>query len=195
MIGIKWVFRNKLDEDGKVSRKKARLVCKGYAQEEGIDYGEIFAPVARLEGVRTLLAYVAHKGFKAYQMDVKSTFHNGILDEEVYIEQLEGFVDPNKKNMVCKLHKALYGLKQAPRAWYERLHNYLIQIGFQRTNDNNSLYIKEGPDNKIFLKKIFVDDTVFIGNDYLCKEFSEKMNKEFEMSMFGEIKFFFGFQI
>ena len=125
-------------------------------------------------------------------MDVKSAFCNGILDEEVYIEQPKGFIDPDKRNMVCKLHKALYGLKQAPRAWYERLHNYLIQIGFKRANDNTSLYIKEGPDKKISLAKIFVDDTLFTGNDDQCKEFLEKINKEFEMSMFGEIKFFFG---
>ena len=105
-------FKNKLDEKGEVTRNKARLVCKGYAQEEGLDYGETFAPVARMEGVRTLLAYVAYKGFKVYQMDVKSTFLNGILEEEVYIEQLEGFVDENNKDKVCKLHKALYGLKQ-----------------------------------------------------------------------------------
>ena len=110
-------------------------------------------------------------------MDVKSTFLNGILDEEVYIEQPKGFVDPDKRDMVCKLHKALYGLKQAPRAWYEILHNYLIKIGFQTTNDNNCLYIKEGLDKKIVLEKIFVDDTLFIRNDDLCKAFLEEMNK------------------
>ena len=125
VIGAKWVFRNKLNEDGKVSINKEKLVCKGYSQEEGIDYGETFSPISRLEGVGTLLAYATHRGFKVYQMDVKSAFLNEILDEEVYIEQLEGFY-PDKKDMVCKLHKALYGLKQAPRAWYERLHNYLI---------------------------------------------------------------------
>ena len=86
VIGTKWVFKNKLNEDGQVSRNKARLVCKGYSQEEGVDYGETFSPIARLEGVRTLLAYATHKGFKFYQMDAKSTFLNGILDEEVYIE-------------------------------------------------------------------------------------------------------------
>ena len=100
MIGTKWVFRNKLDENGEITRNKARLVCKGYAQEEGLDYGETFALVARMEGVRTLLAYAAYKGFKVYQMDVKSTFLNGILEEEVYIEQLEGFVDENNKEKV-----------------------------------------------------------------------------------------------
>ena len=100
-------------------------------------------------------------------MDVKFAFLNGILNEEVYIEKPKGFVDPNKRDMVCKLHKALYGLKQAPIAWYERLNNYLIKIGFQRTNDNNILYIKERKNEKIVLEKIFVDDTMFIGNDDL----------------------------
>ena len=95
-----------------------------------------------MEGVRTLLAYASYKGFKVYQMDVKSTFLNGIIEEEVYIEQPEGFVDDNNKDMVIKLHKALYGLKQAPRAWYERFHKYLIKIGFERTDDNNNMYIK-----------------------------------------------------
>ena len=92
-------------------------------------------------------------------MDVKYALLNGILEEEVYIEQLEGFVDPRKKDMVCKLHKASYGLMQAPRAWYEILHNYLMKIGFKRTNDNNNLYIKEGPNKKIVLAEIFVDNT------------------------------------
>ena len=128
-------------------------------------------------------------------MYVKSAFLNGILDEEVYIEQLEGFVDPNKRDIVFKLHKALYGLKQVPRAWYERFHNYLIQISFQRTNDNSNLYVKEGLDKKIVIKEIFVDDTIFIGNDDLCKEFAKKMSKDFYMSMFCEIKFFVGLQI
>ena len=99
VIGTKWVLKNKLNEDGKVSRNKERLVSKGYSQEV-IDYGESFSPIARLEGVRTLLAYVAHRGFKVYQMDVKSTLLNVILDEEVCIEQPKGFVDPNKREMV-----------------------------------------------------------------------------------------------
>ena len=195
VIGTKWVFRNKLNEDGEVSRNKARLVCKGYSQEEGIDYGEKISPIARLEGVRTLLAYATQRGFKVYQMDVKSAFLNEILDEEAYIEQPKGFVHPSKRDMVCKLHKALYGLTQAPRAWYEILHNYLVQIGFQGTNDNSSLYIKEGLDKKIVLAEIFVDDTLFTGNDDLCKAFSEEMTEEFEISMFGEIKFIVGLQI
>ena len=128
-------------------------------------------------------------------MDTKSTFLNGFLDEEVYIEQPEGFVDPNKRDMVCKLHKAWFGIKKARRDWHERLHNYLTQIGFQRTNDNNSLYVKEDSDRKLVMAEIFVDDTVFTRNDDLCKAFVEEMRKEFEMSMFGEIKFFVGLYI
>ena len=152
MIGTKWVFKNKLDENGEITRNKVRLVCKGYAQEEGLDYGETFVPITKMEEVRTLLAYATYKGFKVYQMDIKSTFLNGILEEKVYIEQPDGFVDENNINEVFKLYKALYGLKQAPRAWYERLHKYLIKIGFERTYDNNNLYTKleKGKDILIF---------------------------------------------
>ena len=118
-----------------------------------------------------------------------------LMKKSTLNKQSEGFVDTKKRDMVCKLHKELYGLKQAPRAWYERLHNYLVQIGFQRKSDNNNSYVKEGLVKKIMLAKIFVDDTVFIGNDDLCKAFLEEMSKEFEMSMFGEIKFFVGLQV
>ena len=128
-------------------------------------------------------------------MDVKSTFLNGILEEEVYIEQLEGFFDVNNKNMVCRLHKALYGLKKASRAWYERLHYYLVKIGFERTDDNNNFYMKIEKGKVILLSKIFVDDIIFGGQDSLRKTFANEMKQEFEMSMFGEIKFFVNLQI
>ncbi|GLJ17356.1 hypothetical protein SUGI_0301460 [Cryptomeria japonica] len=132
VIGGKWIFRNKLDESGKVVRNKARFVCKGYAQQEGIDFGETFAPVARLESIRIFLAYSCYKKFKVYQMDVKTAFLNGYLDEEVYMEQLEGFEVADKPDCVYRLKKALYGLKQAPRAWYSRLDNHLRANGFTR---------------------------------------------------------------
>ncbi|KAJ9567458.1 LOW QUALITY PROTEIN: hypothetical protein OSB04_003424 [Centaurea solstitialis] len=117
IIKTKWIFRNKKDESGLIVRNKARLVAKGYSQQEGIDYDETFAPVARIEAIRIFLAYAAHKNIKVFQMDVKSAFLNGVLHEEVYIEQPEGFVDPDYPDHVCILDKALYGLKQAPRAW------------------------------------------------------------------------------
>ena len=140
---------NKLDENGEVIRNKAILVCKGYAQEERIDYGETFSPIARMEGIRTLLAYATYKGFKFYPRDIKFAFLNGILNEE-------GYFGDNKKDMVCKFHKDLYGLKQAPRAWYERLNKYLLNIGFERTDDNNNLYIKIEKGKGILLSNFFL---------------------------------------
>ncbi|GJY07763.1 retrovirus-related pol polyprotein from transposon TNT 1-94 [Tanacetum coccineum] len=117
IIGTKWVFRNKLDENGIVSRNKARLVAQGYNQQEGIDYDETYASVARLESIRILLAYVCALDFKLFQMDVKSAFLNGFINEEVYVAQPPGFIDFEKPDHVYKLKKALYGLKQAPKAW------------------------------------------------------------------------------
>ncbi|KAK1629326.1 hypothetical protein QYE76_003641 [Lolium multiflorum] len=119
VIGTKWIFKNKQDEFGNIVRNKARLVAQGFSQVEGIDFGETYAPVARLESIRILLAYASHHNFKLQQMDVKSAFLNGPLHEEVYVKQPPGFEDPNFPNHVYKLDKALYGLKQAPRAWFE----------------------------------------------------------------------------
>jgi len=128
IIGCKWVFINKLDESRVITRTKARLVAKGYNQEEGIDYGETFAPIARLEDVRLLLAFACMSGFKLFQMDVKSAFLNGIINEEYYVEQPPGFEDHQHPNHVYKLKHALYGLKQAPRQWYERLSKLYMFI-------------------------------------------------------------------
>ena len=115
------MFRNKLDEHGTITRNKARLVAEGYWQEEGIDYDETFAPVARLEAIRLFQAYASHKNFKVFQMDVKRAFLNGKLSEEVYVAQPPGFPDPKYPNHVYRLDKALCGLKQTPRAWYDTL--------------------------------------------------------------------------
>ena len=123
-------FKNKQGEDGVVVRNKARLVAQGYSQKEGIDYEETFAPVARLEAIRILLAFAASKGFKLFQMDVKSAFLNGFIEEEVYVRQPPGFENPKYPDRVFKLQKALYGLKQAPRAWYARLKTFLLENGF-----------------------------------------------------------------
>ncbi|GJX32478.1 retrovirus-related pol polyprotein from transposon TNT 1-94 [Tanacetum coccineum] len=132
VIKLKWLWKNKKDEDQTVIRNKARLVAKGYAQEEGIDFDESFAPVARLEAVRIFVAYAAHKSFPIYQMDVKTAFLNGPLKEEVYVAQPDGFVDPDHPDKVYRLRKALYGLKQAPRAWYDELSKFLISKGFSK---------------------------------------------------------------
>jgi hypothetical protein len=133
VVGTKWVFRNKQDEHGVVTRIKARLVAKGYAQVTGLDFEETFAPVARLESIRILLAYVAHHSFKFFQMDVKSAFLNGPIKEEVYVEQPPGFEDDRYPDHIYKISKALYGHKQAPRAWYECLRDFLISNAFNVT--------------------------------------------------------------
>jgi hypothetical protein len=128
MIGTKWVFRNKQDEHGVVTRNKARLVAQGFMQIEGLDFGETYAPIARLESIGILLGYATHHDFKLHQMDVKSVFLNGPISELVYDEQPPGIEDPKFPNHVYKLHKALYGLKQAPRVWYECLKNFLLRF-------------------------------------------------------------------
>jgi hypothetical protein len=129
--GTKWVFRNKQDKNGVVIRNKARLVAQGFTQVEGLDFEETFAPVARLEAIWMLLAFATHHDFKLYQMDVKSAFLNGPIQELVFVEQPPGFEDPKFSNHVYKLQKALYGLKQAPRAWYECLKEFLLKQGFE----------------------------------------------------------------
>jgi hypothetical protein len=195
VIGTKWVFRNKLNEDGQVTRNKARLVCKGYAQIEGIDFEETYAPVARMEAICLLLAYACSKNVKVYQMDVKSSFLNGELEEEVYIEQPEGFQLSENTDYVCKLKKALYGLKQAPRAWYSRLDKYLQQAGFRKGSADNNLYIKVSQGN-ILLIEVYVDDIIFgSDDDRLSQKFAKDMQSEFEMSLLGELSFFLGLQI
>jgi len=163
------VFKNKLDEHGVIVRNKARLVAKGYNQEEGIDYGETYAPVARLEVVRLLLAYACMNGFKLHQMDVKSVFLNGYIDEEAYVCQPPGFEDHKHSDYVFKLKKALYDLKQAPRQWYERLSNFFLSHAYERGKIDKTLYIKKAL-NDIILVQVYVDDIIFGStNQKLCE--------------------------
>ena len=195
VIGTRWVFRNKLDEDGIVIRNKARLVAKGYSQAEGIDYDETYAPVARLEAIRLFLAFAAYSNFKVYQMDVKSAFLNGKLDEEVHVEQPPGFEDPELLDFVYFLFKAIYGLKQAPRKWYDTLSEFLIENGFVRGVIDKTLFSKKHK-NDMILVQVYVDDIIFGStNDNLCKRFAKLMQSRYEMSMMGELKFFLGLQV
>jgi len=195
VIGTKWVFRNKLDESGQVVRNKARLVAQGYNQEEGIDFDETYAPVARLEAIRMLLAYASYMDFKLFQMDVKSAFLNGFIMEEVYVKQPPGFVNETYPDHVFKLKKALYGLKQAPRAWYDRLKTFLLENGFTMGKVDTTLFTKT-KDKDLLIVQIYVDDIIFGStNDCLCQEFSKSMQGEFEMSLMGELNFFLGLQI
>ncbi|GJT91123.1 putative ribonuclease H-like domain-containing protein [Tanacetum coccineum] len=149
-IGTKWVFKNKRDERSIVVKNKARLVAQGFRQEEGIDYDEVFAPVARIEAIRLFLAFASYMGFTVYQMDVKSAFLYGTIEEEVYVYQPPGFVDLAHPNKVYKVIKALYGLHQAPRAWYETLSSFLMENGFRR--------VKQQPDGIFISQDKYVDD-------------------------------------
>ena len=195
VIGTRWVFRNKIDENGIIIRNKARLVAQGFNQEKWIDYEETFAPIARLEAIRMLLAFACFKDFVLYQMDVKSAFLNDFINDEVYVEQPPGFQSFNFPNHVFKLKKALYGLKQAPRAWYERLSKFLLKKGFKMGKIDTTLFIKT-KDNDMLLVQIYVDDIIFSAiNVSLCEDFSKCMHSEFEMSMMRALNFFLGLQI
>ncbi|KAJ9544736.1 hypothetical protein OSB04_024443 [Centaurea solstitialis] len=194
-IGTKWVFRNKKDENGLVVRNKTRLVAQRYCQEEGIDYEETFAPVARLEAIKIFLAYAPHRGFKVYQMDVKSAFLNGNLKEEVYVKQPPGFENEKYPNHVYFLNTALYGLKQAPRAWYERLSSFLTTNGLNKGTTDITLFYKKQNDD-VLLVQIYVDDIIFGStNVSMCTKFESLMQSDFEMSMMGELTFFLGLQV
>jgi hypothetical protein len=161
VVGTKWVFHNKQDEHGVVTRNKARLVAKGYAQVAGLDFEETFAPVARLESIRILLAYATHHSFRLFQMDVKSAFLNGPIKEEVYVEQPSGFEDDRYPDHVFKLSKVLYGLKQAPRAWYECLRDFLIANAFKVGKADPTLFTKTC-DVDLFVCQIYVNDITLV---------------------------------
>ncbi|GJX86211.1 retrovirus-related pol polyprotein from transposon TNT 1-94 [Tanacetum coccineum] len=189
IIGTKWVYRNKLDENGVVTRNKARLVAQGYNQQEGIDYDETYAPVARLESIRILLAYACALDFKLYQMDVKSAFLNGFINKEVYVAQPSGFIDFVKPNYAYRLKKALYGLKQAPKAWYDRLKAFLIKQDYSMGMVDNTLFTKS-KDSNLIIVQIYVDDIIFRSTcQEMCDDFAKIMHNEFEMSMMGELNF------
>ena len=195
VINTKWIFKNKTDEDGEVVRNKSRLVAQGYTQVEGVDFDESFALVARLESIRILLSIVCIMNFKLYQMDMESAFLNGLLNEEVFVEQPTGFQDPYFPNHVLRLKKALYGLKQAQRAWYDCLTTYLLDHGFKKGQADRTLFVKRD-EKSLLVAQVYVDDIVF-GSiiDHLAQEFSEEMKKEFEMSMVGELNYFLGLQV
>nr|GFA26441.1 Gag-Pol polyprotein [Tanacetum cinerariifolium] len=174
---------------------KEAMADSTWIEEEGIDFEESFAPVARLEAVQIFIVYAAHKSFLIYQMDVKTAFLNGPLKEEVYVAQPKGFVDPNHHDKVYRLRKALYGLKQASRAWYDELSNFLISKGFTKGTIDPTLFtIRYGED--ILLVKIYVDDIIFGStNPKFSKRFEKLIHNRFEMSLMGEMKFFLGLQI
>nr|GEW70723.1 copia protein [Tanacetum cinerariifolium] len=195
IIALKWIYKVKLDEYGNVLKNKARLVAKGYRQEEGIDFEESFAPVARIKAIRIFIANAASKNMTIYQMDVKTTFLNGKLKEEVYVSQPEGFVDPDHPTHVYRLKKALYGLKQTPRAWYDTLSWFLLDNKFSKGAVDPTFFPRKTGIH-ILLVQIYVDDIIFASTDpKACDIFSNEMSSKFQMSMMGQILFFLRLQV
>jgi hypothetical protein len=196
-IGCKWVFKIKRRADGSIDRYKARLVAKGFSQKEGLDYKETFAPVARMPSLRALLAIAAAQDLEIHQMDVKTAFLNGDLEEDIYMQQPEGFVAPGQQSkLVCKLNKSLYGLKQAGRSWYKKIDGVLIELGFTPLHSDNCVYVQRKEQQPVIYLLLYVDDLILI-----CKEVSrlelvkKELMRHFDMKDMGEAHFILGLQI
>jgi hypothetical protein len=193
-IGLKWVFKVKKDPDGKIVKHKARLVAKGYAQVQGVDFDEVFAPVARIETVRVLLALAAQGGWEVHHMDVKSAFLNGDLTETVYVKQPPGFI-VSSGDKILKLRKALYGLRQAPRAWNAKLDRELIALGFVKSKMEHAVYRRSNKDS-FLLVGVYVDDLVISRPKVsdIC-QFKLELKKKFSMSDLGLLSYYLGIEV
>jgi transposase InsO family protein len=193
-IGVKWIFKTKFNESGQIDKCKARLVAKGYSQKYGIDYNEVFAPVARWETIRSVLACAASNNWFVYQLDVKSAFLHGELSEDIYVEQPLGYHKGDSRK-VYKLKKALYGLKQAPRAWYSKIESYFDSKGFQKCPAEHTLFVKV-EDRDILIVSVYVDDLIVTGsNEGKIKDFKQSMMKQFAMTDLGKMKYFLGVEV
>ena len=194
-VGCKWVFKTKRDSKGKVERYKARLVAKGYTQKDGIDYTETFSPVSKKDSLRIIMALVAQYDMELHQMDVKTAFLNGDLEEEVYMDQPEGFSIGSKGQMVCKLKKSIYGLKQASRQWYIKFNTIITSFGFKENIVDRCIYQKISG-RKFILLVLYVDDILIAAND-LCilRETKDFLSENFEMKDMGEASYVIGIEI
>lgn len=194
-IGLKWIFKIKRNSDGSINKFKARLVAKGYIQRHGNDFDEVFAPVARIETIRFLLALAAAKGWQVHHLDVKTAFLHGDLKEEVYVSQPEGFEVMGQENKVYKLRKALYGLRQAPRTWNEKLNKVLSELRFERCSKEPELYRRVNKEH-LLLVAVYVDDLLVTGTSLeMIDEFKKGMAAKFEMSDLGKLTYYLGIEV
>jgi hypothetical protein len=194
-IGVKWIYKTKFNEMGKIEKYKARLVAKGYSQKHGIDYNEVFAPVARWDTIRIILALAAKENWKVFQLDVKSAFLHGELVEDIYVDQPLGY-QKGSGNEVYKLRKALYGLRQAPRAWYSKIENYFISEKFEKCSHEHTLFVKYADQGKLLIVSLYVDDLICTGNDLtMVHNFKESMMKHFAMTDLGKMRYFLGVEV
>jgi len=193
-IALKWIYKVKVNANGEIVRHKARLVAKGFLQKAGIDYGEVYAPVARIETVRLVVALATNKDWSLHQLDVKSAFLNGPLEEEVYVQQPIGFVQETDKHKVYKLNKALYGLKQAPRAWNKQIDQFFEGIGFMKCISEHGVYVKNAEGSRIIIC-LYVDDLLITGDSEKSIESCKaELMKEFEMNDLGKLSYFLGIE-
>eukprot|EP00253_Pinus_taeda_P016385 PITA_16385 len=194
VVSSRWLYKVKQAADGSVEKHNARFVARGFSQVEGIDYDETFAPVARYSSIRSMLALLAQMGWNIHQMDVYTTFLNGKIEEEVYIEQPKRFETFDRESHVCRLKRALYRLKQAPCALYTRIDNYFTGLGFTKSEADADLYhiIVEG---KPLIIVLYVDDLILTGDDQLIKSCKEDLAREFEMKDMGLIHYFLGMEV
>jgi hypothetical protein len=194
-IGCKWVFKTKKDPLGNIERYKARLVAKGFIQREGINYTETFSPVSKKYSLRVIMELVAHFDLELQQIDVKMTFLNGDLEEEVYMKQPEGFPSSDGEKLVCKLKKSLYGLKQASRKWYLKFHNVIYSFSFVENIMDQCIYLKVNG-SKICFLVLYVDDILLATNDKgLLYEVKQFLSKNFYMKDMGEASYVIGIKI
>ena len=184
MVSSKWIYKTQNTANGSIEKYKARFVAQGFSQKEGIDYKEFFSLIARYTSIRTILSLAAMMKWKVHQMDVKTTFLNGEIKEEVYVEQPLGFETHAMETHVCKLKKALYGLKQAPRAWYGRIDNFLMSLGFTKSNLDPNLFFKV-EDGEPMILLLYVDDLFLTSAKNLITECKRKLAAEFEMKDLG----------
>jgi hypothetical protein len=190
-IGLKWVFKVKRDEHGAVIKHKVRLVAKGYVQKQGINFKEVFTPVARIKSVRLLLALATNESWPVHHMDVKSTFLNGELEEEVYVAHAPSFIVPSKEGKVLHLRKALYGLRQAPHAWNAKLDATMTSLGFQRSKSEHAMYARRN-----LLVGVNVVEPMIIGSsidEIQC--FKAEMKNTFCMSDLGLLSYYLGIEV
>ena len=194
-IGCKWVFRRKYNTDGSLQTFKARLVAKGFRQKEGLDYFDTYAPVARMTSIRTLIALASIYKLHIHQMDVKTAFLNGDLNEEVYMEQPEGYVLPGNEKKVCKLVKSLYGLKQAPKQWHEKFDSVVLSNGFSHNSADRCIYSKFTKDYGVIIC-LYVDDMLIIGTNLEgIRQTKEYLTSKFKMKDLNEVDTILGIKV
>ena len=195
IVQFKWVFRNKLKADGSLKKYKARLVAKGFQQTLGIDFIETFSPMVKASTIRIIFTLDVTRGWDVQQVNISNVFLNGYLQEEVFMNQPEGFIDPTKPTYVCKLQKALYGLKQTPRAWFDKLKGALLKWGFVNSVSDTSLFYtwKNG---RMILLLVYVDDILITGESQAdIQEVIKDLHAKFTLKTLGSVNYFLGFEV